>query len=102
VPIVRRHPDSPKRSNFERTAKDGECTTYVAAHQHDKDAPPNIGVHALFPCKFHESRAANVLCIDLVLLCGGSVLLVDERVASPRGTDKPPFTLCFRSTEVTQ
>ena len=87
MPIVRRHPDSPKRSNVERIAEDDEGTTYVAAHQHDKDAPPNIGVHALFPCKLHESRVANVLCIDLVLLCGGSVLLVDERVASPRGTD---------------
>jgi len=87
VPVVRRHPDSPKRLNSRGVAKHGEDTAYIAAHQHNKDAPPNIGVHALFPCQSHESCIADVFYIGVILFCGGSTLLVDERITSPRGTD---------------
>ena len=74
------------RGVLKRIAK-YEDTTYVATHQNDKDAPPNIGVHALFPRKFHEGYIVNVFCIDFVGFRRGGMSLVDERVPSPCSTD---------------
>ena len=65
--------------------------TDCAAHDDDKHPPPHIRVHSLLPRKLHQVILLSLERDRFGSSLGGGV--VDERVATPCGSDEPPLAL---------
>lgn len=86
------------RCELGQTLKDSFA--YLAAHEHDEYAPPDIGVHSLLLRQFEEHvlrRLDRLRCGSLRI---GLLLTVYERISAPGRSDEPPLAFALGRVQV--
>jgi hypothetical protein len=67
-----------------------KTATHLARHEDDKDTTPDIGVHSLIPRCF-EQKLLILHRLGLRTRDLGDPFPLDEGIARPTSTDKPPL-----------
>ena len=72
---------------------------HIAAHKNNKDASPNIRVHALFPSKLQQAAICRVI---YTIALRGFLSMFHERITSPGSAYQPPLSFFPCSSKILQ